>query len=99
MKKLILGAASAALALGLIAAAPAALAQDRYPLWVDAVDANKDGMVTRDEYLKYMGTMYDEKMAKMKKMSSADQAKMMKDSSMTIEAFRILYREMSGGGN
>jgi len=99
MKKLILGAASAALALGLIAAAPAALAQDRYPLWVDAVDANKDGMVTRDEYLKYMGTMYDEKMAKMKKMSPADQTKMMKDNSMTIEAFRILYREMSGGGN
>jgi opacity protein-like surface antigen len=99
MKKLILGAASAALALGLMAAAPAASAQDRYPLWVDAADSNKDGMVSRDEYLKAMGKMYDEKMAKMKKMSAADQAKMIKDDNMTIEAFRILYREMSGGGN
>jgi hypothetical protein len=99
MKKLIFATASTVLALGLVAAAPAASAQDRYPLWVDAADSNKDGMVSRDEYLKAMGKLYDDKMAKMKKMSAADQAKMMKDDAMTIEAFRILYREMSGGGN
>ena len=37
-------------------------------------------------------------MAKMKKMSPAEQAKMIKDDFMTIEAFRIMYREISGGG-
>ena len=43
--------------------------------------------------------MYDEKMTKMKKMSPAEQAKMIKDDFMTIEAFRIMYREISGGGS
>jgi hypothetical protein len=99
MKKLFLGAASAALALGLITATTAASAKDRYPAWVEAADANKDGMVSKDEFLQAMAKMYDEKMAKMKKMSAADQAKMMKDDFMTIEGFRVMYREISGGGN
>lgn len=99
MKKLFLGAASAALALGLIAATPAASAKDRYPAWVEAADVNKDGMVSKDEFLQVMGKMYDEKMTKMKKMSAADQAKMMKADFMTIEGFRLMYLEISGGGN
>jgi hypothetical protein len=99
MKKLILGAASAALALGLVTATTVTSAKDRYPAWVEAADLNKDGMVSKDEFMQAMGKMYDDKMAKMKKMSAADQAKMMKDDFMTIEGFRILYREMSGGGN
>jgi hypothetical protein len=99
MKQLILGAASAALALGLITATTVASAKDRFPEWVETADVNKDGMVSKDEFLQAMGKMYDEKMAKMKKMSAADQAKMMKDDFMTIEAFRIMYRELSGGGN
>jgi hypothetical protein len=99
MKKLILGAASAALALGLITATTVASAKDRYAPWVETTDLNKDGMVSKDEFLQVMGKMYDEKMAKMKKMSPADQAKMIKDDAMTIEAFRIMYREISGGGN
>jgi hypothetical protein len=99
MKKLILGAASAALALGLVTATTVTSAKDRYPAWVETADLNKDGMVSKDEFMQAMGKMYDDKMAKMKKMSAADQAKMMKDDFMTIEGFRILYREMSGGGN
>lgn len=100
MKKLILGAASAALALGLITATTvASAAKDRYPPWVETADLNKDGMVSKDEFMQVMTKMYDEKMAKMKKMSPSDQAKMIKDDLMTIEAFRIMYREISGGGN
>ena len=99
MKKLILGAASAALALGLVTATTAASAKDRYPAWVEAADLNKDGMVSKNEFMEVMGKMYDDKMAKMKTMSAADQAKMIKNDFMTREAFRILYRDISGGGN
>ena len=99
MKKLILGVASAALALGSITVTTVASAKDRYPPWVETADLNKDGMVSKDEFLQVMGKMYDEKMTKMKKMSPAEQAKMIKDDFMTIEAFRIMYREISGGGS
>ena len=98
MKKLILGAASAALALGLMTATTVVSAKDRYPAWMDTADLNKDGMVSKDEFLQVMGKMYDEKMVKMKTMSPAEQAKMMKDNFMTIEAFRTMYRDISGGG-
>lgn len=98
MKKLILSAASAALALGLVTITTTASAKDRYPAWVMSADANNDGMVSKEEFLQAMGKMYDDKMGKMKKMSAADQAKMMKDDQMTIEAFRIMYRDISGGG-
>lgn len=99
MKKLILGAVSAALALGLVTTTTIASAKDRYPAWVETADVNKDGMVSKDEFLQVMGKMYDENMGKMKKMSAADQAKMIKNDFMTIEAFRVMYREISGGGN
>jgi hypothetical protein len=99
MKKLILGAASAALALGLVTATTTASAKDRYPAWVEAADLNKDGMVSKEEFMEVMGKMYDEKMAKMKTMSAADQAKMIKNDFMTREAFRIMYRDLSGGGS
>lgn len=99
MKKLILGAASAALALGLTMATTVASAKDRYPAWVEAADFNKDGMVSKTEFLDMMGKMYDDKMAKMKTMNAADQAKMIKNDFMTREAFRIMYREISGGGS
>jgi Ca2+-binding EF-hand superfamily protein len=99
MKQMILGAASAALALGLSMAPAVTSAKDRYPAWVEAADLNNDGMVSKDEFLTVMGKMYDEKMAKMKTMSAADQAKMIKNDFMTREAFRILYRDISGGGS
>jgi hypothetical protein len=66
---------------------------------VASSDANKDGMVSKEEFLQTMGKMYDDKMAKMKTMGAAEQAKMMKDSNMTIQAYRQMYREISGGGS
>ncbi len=98
MKKLLLTFAGAALVLGLSTFSMTASAKDRYPAWVAAADANKDGMVSKEEFLQTMGSMYDEKMAKMKKMNASDQAKMVKDGNMSIEAFRIMYRDISGGG-
>ena len=44
-----------------------------------------------------MGKMYDEKMAKMKTMAPAGQAKMMKDDQMTYDGYRALLREIGGG--
>ena len=97
MKTLIIGAASAALALGLAATATTASAKDRYPAWVAASDANKDGMVSKEEFLQTMAKMYDDKMGKMKMMPAADKMKMMKDDQMTIDGYRALLRELSGG--
>lgn len=45
-----------------------------------------------------MAKMYDEKMVKMKAMPAAEQAKMMKDDSMTVEAYRRMLAELGGGG-
>jgi hypothetical protein len=41
--------------------------------------------------------MYDDKMVKMKKMSTADQTKMMQNDHMTFDGYRALWREISGG--
>jgi hypothetical protein len=98
MKKLILGAATIAIALSLSTAAATASAKDRNPALAAAADMNKDGMVSKDEFLQTMAKMYDDKMVKMKAMPAAEQAKMMKDDNMTIEAFRRLLTELGGGG-
>ena len=97
MKKLILGVASAALALGSITVTTVASAKDRYPPWVETADLNRDGMVSKDEFLQAMAKMYDEKMVKMKAMAPAAQAKMMKGDLMTYDGYRALLREISGG--
>jgi Ca2+-binding EF-hand superfamily protein len=52
-----------------------------------AMDVNKDGTVTKDEFLKMMAMKYDEKMEAMKKMAPAQAAKMMKGDAMTIDGF------------
>jgi hypothetical protein len=98
MKKLILSTATLAMALGLATAATTASAKDRYPALAAAADMNKDGMVSKEEFLQAMAKMYDEKMAKMKTMPAAEQAKMIKDDNMTIEAYRRMLTELSGGG-
>ena len=97
MKKLILSAAAIAMTLGLATAATTASAKDRYPVLMAAADANKDGMVSKEEFLQAMGKMYDEKMGKMKTMAPAAQAKMMKSDQMTYDGYRALLREISGG--
>jgi hypothetical protein len=96
MNKLILSAACVAMAFGLATAATtaSAAAGDRNAETMSA-DANKDGMVSKDEFLAAMGKMYDAKMAAMKKMSAADQAKMIKGDQMTMDGYRALVREFS----
>lgn len=97
MNKLILSIAALAMSLGLATATTPAAAKDRYPVLMSAADINKDGMVSKDEFLAAMGKMYDDKMTKMKAMAPAAQAKMMKDSQMTFDGYRALLREVSGG--
>ena len=97
MNKLILSAAALAMTLGLATATTTASAKDRYPVLMAAADINKDGMVSKDEFMAAMGKMYDEKMAKMKTMAPAAQAKMMKNDLMTYDGYRALLREIGGG--
>jgi hypothetical protein len=96
MNKFVLSTAAIAMALGLATATTTASA-DRYPQMAAAADMNKDGMVSKEEFLQAMAKMYDDKMAKMKTMPAAEQAKMMKDNQMTIEGYRALLVELGGG--
>jgi hypothetical protein len=97
MNKFVLSTAAIAMALGLATATTTASAKDRYPQLAAAADMNKDGMVSKEEFLQAMGKMYDDKMAKMKAMPTAAQAKMMKDDQMTIEGYRSLLVDLGGG--
>jgi hypothetical protein len=96
MKKLILAATTLAMTIGLATSATTAFARDRYPELMAMADVNKDGMVTKEEFLAAMGKMYDEKMEKFKKMSAASQDKMMKNDAMTRAGFRSLLSEIGG---
>ena len=95
MNKLILSAASIAMAFGLATAATTATAAGGRNAETMAADANGDGMVSKEEFLAAMGKMYDAKMDKMKKMSPAAQAKMMKGDQMTMDGYRALVREFN----
>ena len=97
MSKLILSAAALAMTLGLATVTTTASAKDRYPVLMAAADINKDGMVSKDEFMAAMGKVYDEKMTKMKTMAPAAQAKMMKSDEMTYDGYRSLLREIGGG--
>lgn len=93
MNKLVLNTAAIAMALGLATATTTASAKDRYPQ-MTAADMNKDGMVSKEEFLQTMARMYDERMAKMKSMPTAAQAKMMKDDQMTKDGYRALLGDL-----
>jgi hypothetical protein len=97
MKNLILSAATLALALGLSTAVTTASAKDRFPAIAAAADMNKDGMVSKEEFLQAMAKLYDERVSKIKAMPAAEQAKMMKDDNMTIEVYRRMLTELGGG--
>jgi hypothetical protein len=94
MNKLVLSTATIVMALGLATATTSASAKDRYPAMMAAADMNKDGMVSKDEFLQSMGKMYDEKMSKMKAMPTATQAKMMKDDQMTMAGYRAMLSDL-----
>lgn len=57
-------------------------------------DKNKDGMVTRAEFLEAMGKAYDMKMTKMKSMKDD---KMMKGDAMTRDGLKALIADVYRG--
>jgi hypothetical protein len=58
-------------------------------LW-NICDSNKDGTVTKAEFVAAMGKSYDAHMKKMKSMP--DSAKMMKGEALTADGLRALFR-------
>lgn len=92
MMKLTLSAA--ALAMSMAFAPLAASAQQAGQLDYNCCDANKDGMISKQEFLDEMGKRYDKAMEMAKKMPAADQAKMMKGTQLTIEGFNMMMKEL-----
>jgi hypothetical protein len=96
MNKSILGAAALALSIGM-AAAPLTVSAQTPEYMPSFFKVDKDGMMSKKDFLDAMGKKYDESMAKMKSMSPADQAKMMKGDKLTEAGARQLWRDMVGG--
>jgi hypothetical protein len=71
----------------------AASAQDS----TSSYDLNKDGVVSRQEFLEAMGRHYDNAMAKAKQMPAAEQGKMMKGSGMTTAGVDWFLRDIMRG--
>ena len=83
--------ATAALAMSMAFAPFAASALD-----YNCCDRNKDQMVSKKEFLDEMAKRYDMAMAEIKKMPTADQAKMMKGTQLTAEGFAMLLKMLEG---
>jgi predicted secreted protein len=96
MKKLILAATALAMTVAFATTASAQGLNTDYTK-VEFVDLNKDGMVSKEEFLMAMGKTYDAKMDAMKKMNAADQAKMIKADQMTREGYLAMWRQLTGG--
>ena len=86
LKQLRMACAAATLALAAMSSAAAAQPQSPFPsageefppiFWTEtrmkAMDANKDGMVSRDEFLAYMGRQFDVMDTGRKRMLTRDQ--------------------------
>ena len=98
MNKLILSTAAIAMSLGLATASlPALAGPDQTPSFATMADSNKDGMISKQEFLNSMGKMYDEKMSKMKAMPSAERATMIKGNQMTADAYTKFLHDIFGG--
>lgn len=99
MKKSLLAATT--LTLGLLAAGASLPAHAQkldtemsFDAFFKMADKNKDGMMTRQEFVDGMGKIYDMKMEKAK---AAKDAKMMKGDAMTREGMRSLFNEINSG--
>jgi hypothetical protein len=102
MKKAVLAATMVALGLAAGAVSMPARAdshdtQMNFEMIFKLADQNKDGMVTRAEFLDAMGMAYDMKMSKMKTMKDADKVKMMKGDAMTRDGFKSLINDIHYG--
>jgi len=98
-KKMILSAMALAMTFGLAAIPLQASAYDRLFSKVHELDADKDGMISKDEFLARASQRYDEMMAKMMKMPADKQAKMVKNGMMSKEAFEMFWKDAIGGGH
>ena len=70
--------------------------QERTPFKFDDLfktAANKDGMVSKESFMKAAGMRYDAMMAKMKKMPADKSKTLMKDDMMTKEGFKMFVDE------
>lgn len=96
MKKSVLAATMVTLGLAASAYSLPARADSHdilnFELVLKMADRNKDGMVTRAEFLDAMGKAYDMKMDKMKK-----DGKMVKGDAMTRDGFRSLLNDIHHG--
>ena len=102
MKKAWLAIPAMAMCMGL-AYAPAASADEvfKFEDFFKMADTNKDGMMTKQEFMNAAGMRYDAMMAKMKKMPADKSKMMMKGDSMTKDGTKMLFSEWHafGGGN
>ena len=75
--------------------APIASAQEETFKFEDfyKMSANKDGMVSKESFLKAAGMRYDAMMAKMKKMPADKSKTLMKGDMMTKEGFKMFSDE------
>lgn len=96
MKKSVLAATMVTLGLAASAYSLPARADSHdilnFELVLKMADRNKDGMVTRAEFLDAMGKAYDMKVDKMKK-----DGKMVKGDAMTRDGFRSLLNDIHHG--
>ncbi|HXF46656.1 MAG TPA: EF-hand domain-containing protein [Burkholderiaceae bacterium] len=94
-----LTAAAMVLALGAALPAPAFAQGDisiSFPELMKMADKNKDGMVSRQEFVAAMGAAYDMHMKRMK--SAKDAAAMVKGDMLSAAAVRMLLRDLYPGG-
>lgn len=100
MKNAWLAVPAIALCMGL---ASPALAQEEifhFDDFFKMVDTNKDGMMSRTEFMEAAGRRYDARMAKMKKMPADEGTMMMKGDLMTKRGTKTFLEEWkiySGG--
>ena len=100
MKKAWLAIPTMALCMGL-AYAPMASAEETFKFedFFKMADVNKDGMMTKQEFMNAAGKRFDVVMAEMKKMPAEKSAKMMKGDMMMPDGVRKVFDFMSYKGS
>lgn len=78
-----------------MAFAPVAMADEifKFDDFFKIADTNKDGMMTKQEFMNAAGMRYDAMMAKMKKMPAEKNKMLMKGDMMTKEGFKMFIDE------
>jgi len=81
-----------------MAFAPVAMADEvfKFEDFFKMADSNKDGMMTRQEFMNASGMRYDAMMAKMKKMPGDKSKMMMKGDMMTKDGSKMFIDEWKG---